>query len=284
MTDVLTQVSDPLNVASDTKARIRTAGGGSGANTACWLAAEGMSVTFCGRVGTDPFGREAIDWLRAAGVEPAVAVDPTAPTGTCVVLVGRDGERTMLPDAGANSFLVDDDLPRGAFREGAHLHLSGYTLLNPGSRAAGRAALRRGRECGMTVSVDASSAAPLEAVGAKAFLSWIRHVDLLFCNADEAEVLMADRSSELSGQFLTRFVPEVVVKRGAEGASWYGRRAAEGVDVPAERVEIVDTVGAGDAFAAGFLSIWLVDGAPAAALTCGHLLAARAVSQPGARP
>jgi sugar/nucleoside kinase (ribokinase family) len=283
MTDVITQVDRPFAVGSDTQAKVRTAGGGSGANTACWLAFAGARVTFCGRVGTDPFGTDAVSALRSAGVVSAVSVDGMAPTGTCVVLVGPDGERSMLPDAGANSMLTEDDLPRLAFVEGAHLHLSGYTLLNPGSRKAGRAAIDRARKAGMTVSVDASSAAPLEAVGPKAFLSWVRPVDLLLCNADEAFVLVDSPDVPRAAALLIRHVPEAVVKTGADGAWWAGRRA-DPAFAGAQPAKVVDTTGAGDAFAAGFLPAWLAGAGPGAALAAGHRLGAAAVAQIGARP
>src|SRR6185295_20293218 len=106
----------------------------------------------------------------AHGVTPAVAVDPSLPTGTCVVLVAPGGERSMLPDAGANAALSPADLPDDAFAAGAHLHLAGYALLRDGPpREAALAALRRARAAGMTVSVDPSSAEPLVRFGTARF-------------------------------------------------------------------------------------------------------------------
>jgi len=102
MTDVVTHVDDPLALGSDTRARVRTRQGGAGGNVAAWLAALGLPVAVMGRVGDDPFGREAVDVVTAAGVETHVALDPQVATGACVGLVGRDGARTMLPDAAAN--------------------------------------------------------------------------------------------------------------------------------------------------------------------------------------
>src|SRR5919197_2733322 len=266
MVDVVARLSGPLARGSDTAARIERHGGGQGANVAAWLATSGVPVTFVGRAGGDALGREAVAELEAGGVDARVTFDAERPTGTCLVLVEPGGERTMVPDPGANDALVVDELP-----EAAHLHLAGYTLLRPGSRAAGRQALTQARTRGMTTSLDASSAAPLAAVGAARFLEWAGPVDLLLPNEDEAALLPNPVP-----------VPEIVVKRGAAGVLWTdGSRT---VRRAAEAVEVVDTTGAGDAFAAGLLSAWRPGGDPEAALAAGCGLAGRAVSKPGARP
>ena len=108
----------------------------------------------------------ALAELRAGGVELEVAIDPRAPTGTCIVIVEPGGERTMLPDRGANAALEPADLPIDEFAEGKHLHLSGYTLLDPGSRSAGLVALEHARAAGMTISVDPGLRGAAAAVGA----------------------------------------------------------------------------------------------------------------------
>lgn len=277
MVDLVARLSGPLARGSDTPARIERHGGGQGANVAAWLAACGGPVTFVGRVGDDPFGHEAVAALEAAGVDAHVEFDPGRPTGTCLVLVDPGGERTMVPDPGANDALELGDLP-----EGAHLHLAGYTLLREGSRAAGIRALALARERGMTTSLDPSSAAPLATVGAARFLEWSVPVDLLLPNADEAALLSGHSDADHAARALTAAATEVVVKLGAAGAAWSG-----GTEVrrrPAEKVEVVDTTGAGDAFAAGLLSAWRPGGDPEAALAAGCRLAARAVAKPGARP
>ncbi len=285
MVDVLAAMSGPLARGSDTPSVVTTAGGGSAANVAAWLAALGVPATFVGRVGDDALGRESVSALVDRGVTAYVGTDAERTTGTCLVLVEPGGERSMLPDAGANSTLTPDDLPRAPFRPGAHLHLSGYTLLNEGSREAGLAALALAAEAGMTVSVDPSSAAPLAAVGAARFLAWTAGVDLLLANRDEAAVLAGSgdpRDPHLAAQHLGESYREVVVKLGADGSLWHG--GFIGASAPAERVEVVDTTGAGDAFAAGFLASWLLHPEPETALAAGNRLAARVVGRMGARP
>ena len=102
MVDVIARAEGPLARGSDTPASVSLEGGGSGANVAAWAAALGTPVGFACRVGDDLPGRRAVDALLAAGVEVHAGVDRERPTGTCVVLVEPGGERTMLPDPGAN--------------------------------------------------------------------------------------------------------------------------------------------------------------------------------------
>jgi sugar/nucleoside kinase (ribokinase family) len=227
----------------------------------------GVPVALVARAGDDDAGRSAVAKLRGHGVDvSAVGFDRSRATGTCVVLVAPDGERSMLPDAGANAALSAEDLP--ALDAPAHLHLAGYTLLRDGPpRAAALEALRRARGAGMTISLDPSSAAPLRAFGPERFLDLAGPVDLLLPNRDEATVL---------GPLVAR-AREVVVTMGADGAVWTD--GASEVTSPAVAGGVVeDTTGAGDAFTAGFLAAWLDGVAPADALGSANALAARALA------
>ncbi|HST49644.1 MAG TPA: carbohydrate kinase family protein [Jatrophihabitans sp.] len=156
--DICALLPGPLVHGSDTPAPVSYLHGGSAANTAAWLASLGVPCLFAGRVGEDAFGREAVAALRAQGVRTRVATDPVAPTGACLVLIDPDGERTMVPSAGANANLSPADLGPDLLRAGDHLHLSGYALLNDGSRDAARYALELAGAAGASVSVDAASA------------------------------------------------------------------------------------------------------------------------------
>lgn len=283
MVDVITVMSGPLARGSDTPSQVRARGGGSAANVATWLAAQEVPTAYVGRVGDDALGRESVDALTGAGVQAWVSVDDEAPTGTCVVLVEPGGERSMLPDAGANATLLPADVPPTVFRPGGHLHLSGYTLLSRGSREAGLTAVSLAAAAGMTVSVDPSSAALLEEVGADRFLDWTRGADVLLANADEATVLSGARDPHTAAARLGDHYREVVVKLGRDGALW--QQGFIVASAPAERgVDVVDTTGAGDAFASGFLASWLLHPEPESALAAGNRLAARVVGQVGARP
>ncbi|SDG33498.1 Sugar or nucleoside kinase, ribokinase family [Sinosporangium album] len=285
MTDAVARARYALARASDTPAIVTMHGGGSGANIASWLAVEGTEVAFIGRRGADITGRNRDMELMGYGVDARLVMDPERPTGTCVVLVTHKGERTMLSDPGANAALSPEDLPRDLFAQGAHLHVSGYTLVNEGSREAGLAALELARREGMSISVDAASAAPLERTGAEPFLEWTHAAKLLFCNISQAKVLTGRDEPSSAAKVLTAWFPQVVIKLAEDGALWYTNNRPEPVKVAAESIDrVVDGTGAGDAFTAGFLTPWLEGKPPADALSAGCRLAAKAISYLGARP
>jgi sugar/nucleoside kinase (ribokinase family) len=284
MVDVVAAAAAPLAHASDTDARVRWTGGGAAANVAAWLADAGVPVALVSRVGDDVAGRAAVGELRDAGVDVRAAVDPARATGTCVVVIGADGERTMLPDRGANLALAAEDLPAELFAAGGHLHLSGYVLLHAGPRGAGHAALERARAAGMTISVDPASAAPLRAAGAETVLGWIAGADVLLPNQDEAAVLTGEDDPERAARVLLARAGarEVVVTLGAGGALWTDGVAV--ARVPAVAAELVDTTGAGDAFAAGWLAARRGGAEAQEALHAACATGARAVTHAGARP
>jgi len=288
VTDVLAVLRAPLATGSDTPADVRFTGGGAAANTAAWLASVGVEVTLVAAVGVDAAGDARLAELTAAGVRLAVRRCPDAPTGTVVVLADSS-ERTMLFDRGANLLLAPSDVDAALASSGArHLHLSGYTLLHERSRPAGRHALAAARERGLTTSVDAASAEPLR--HATGFLDWVRGTDVLLANVDEARVLASPltaaadgTAADLAGTLAAAGIGAVVVKHGRAG-SVLATGSGPVVTAPAEDVTAVDSTGAGDAFAAGFLSAWLSGADPQAALRAGAHLGARAVTTVGARP
>jgi ribokinase len=279
MTDVLAVHAPPLAVGSDTPAQVTMRGGGSGANTAAWLAALRVPPIFVGVVGTDEAGAARVAELTAAGVRAVVRRAGGAATGTVVVL-SDGGDRTMLCDRGANLLLSPADVDAGLAAGATHLHLSGYALLDHRCRPAGQHALAA---MGITTSVDAASAAPLRLVGAAAFLAWVRGTDLLLANLDEAVALVGDGSPVELAARLTGWARHAVVKCGADGAVW-ASAGRDPVSVPAPSVPVVDPTGAGDAFAAGLLASWLGGGSPIDALHAAVAAGATAVGVVGGRP
>jgi sugar/nucleoside kinase (ribokinase family) len=287
ITDVVAVHSGPLASDSDTPAGITTTGGGSGANTAAWLAHLGEAVELLGVVGVDPAGEDRLAELTEAGVGSSCLVwSRTAPTGTIIVLT--DGtHRTFVTDRGANHELqpshVDEALT--ALPGLTHVHLSGYTLLDESSRPAGRRALAVAAERGLSTSVDAASVEPLRQVGPDQFLAWVAGTDLLLANLDEARMLTASVDGSAPEQVaaaLARSVPEVVVKLGPGGAVW--ARGGEIRTVPAVSAEVADTTGAGDAFAAGLLAARLAGADVDTSLAAAVRLGAVAVGLIGGRP
>ncbi|MGY1771125.1 carbohydrate kinase family protein [Blastococcus sp. SYSU D00813] len=280
-TDVVAVLSGEPAPGSDRPAAIRSRGGGAGANVAVHLARQGVPVTFAGCVGADPAGAALVAELAAAGVDVAVRTVAGGVTGTIVSLVEPGGERSMLADRGANLDLAPDDVPSPA--AGGHLHLSGYTLLDPRPRAAGLAALAAAAAGGATTSVDPASTGPLAAHGVDRWLADTAGVTLLLPNADEARLLTGCADVTDAARALAARHAAVAVTLGAEGALWCAGDAL--VHRPAPATAVVDTTGAGDAFTAGLLAAWLADGDadPARLLHRGAAVAAEVVRRPGAR-
>ncbi|SNS39674.1 Sugar or nucleoside kinase, ribokinase family [Geodermatophilus saharensis] len=274
-------LSGPPAPGSDRPAVIRSRGGGAGGNVAVHLAALGVPVVLAGCVGDDPAGAALVADLATAGVGLAVRTVPGAASGTVVSLVEPGGQRSMLADRGANLELRADDVPVPA--PGGHLHLSGYTLLDERPRAAGLAALAAARVAGCTVSLDPASTGPLSSYGVDRWLADTAGADLLLPNADEARLLTGCTDVADAARALARRHPAVAVTLGADGALWASAGAL--VHRPAHPADVVDTTGAGDAFTAGLLSVWLAeaDGDPATALDAGLARAAAVVGRPGAR-
>ena len=281
MVDVTAIVGEPLNYASDTPAKVTFQPGGAAVNTACWLANDGAGATLIGAIGDDPFANIVTENLASFNVNSALTTIKGSTTGTCIIIVDERGERTMLPDPGANAGLAVEDLPTSSFRAGDHLHLSGYTLMNASTRAVGMSALHQAREAGMTTSLDPASAAPLSHDPAMLDAALLT-IDLLIANEAEASVLTGIIDPRLALASLAGRVPTVAVKRGHLGS--IAQRARVQRETDAITVTVVDTTGAGDAFAAGFLPPWILGRDLAECLGQASISAARAVARVGAGP
>jgi sugar/nucleoside kinase (ribokinase family) len=280
-TDVVVVLRGEPAPGSDRPASITSRGGGAGGNVAAHLAQLGTRVRLVGCVGDDPAGAGLAAELSAVGVRLALRTVPGWATGTVVSLVETDGSRSMLTDRGANLELAPADVVVPS--RGGHLHLSGYTLLDPRPRTAGLVAIGAARAAGCTVSVDPASTEPLRHYGVERFLADTEAATLLLPNTAEARLLTGCADVEEAGRTLAGRYPVVVVKLGPDGALWVTRDAM--VHRPAQPATVVDTTGAGDAFAAGLLSVWLAAPAvsPETALDAGLARAAQVVSRPGAR-
>jgi sugar/nucleoside kinase (ribokinase family) len=244
--------------------------GGSGAITAAGSARLGLRTALVSVVGDDSFGRLQLDALRARGVDVGgVRVDPTLPTGVTVVL-SRGDDRAILTAPGTigvlRGELVDLDLLRGA----RHVHATSY-FLQPGLRADLPELLGVARAAGATVSLDTN----WDPAG-----SWddgldrlLGMLDVFLPNAAEARLITGEPDVEVAASALAAQVGTVAVKLGASGG--LARSGAATVRRAALAAELVDTTGAGDSFAAGFLAGRLLghplERALALAVACGSL-------------
>jgi ribokinase len=257
--DVIVRLEQPLATGADATSQIVLCPGGQAANVAAWIAALGGSARFVGKRGADDAGVIPALHLHDLGVE---LVGPVVPAGNGVIvsLVQPTGERTMCSDRGVAIDLVPEELDAGWFGDCDHLHVSGYALLREPVRFAAARAIELARAHGARVSVDLSSWSAIRDYGAERFRTDLLRLlpDVVFANEEEDEIL----GGPIEGVTW-------IVKRGAGGASF------DGVVHSTVPVEAVDSTGAGDAFAAG----WLVGG-PALALETG----ARCVRQAGSMP
>jgi sugar/nucleoside kinase (ribokinase family) len=279
--DIVVQPLRAVEPDNDTPATITARPGGSAGNSAAWLGGLGADVFFVGRVGAADADRHAA-LFRAAGVEPRLTIDDRLPTGAVVSIV-EGQSRTMLTQRGANTAFdpasVTDDLLEAA----AVLHLTGYTLFGAADHAPYRALFARAREHDVAISVDPGAASFLRGDGAARFLAAVDGATILFPNLDEGRALTGrSRTDEIARALSDRF-PIVALTLGATGclALSAGR---ECVEVAAGPAEVVDTTGAGDAFAAGFLADWVRSRSVAAAARAGVGAAARSVGVVGGRP
>ncbi|MGC9496608.1 carbohydrate kinase family protein [Streptomyces sp. WG7] len=285
ITDVVARHRGPLAAGTDTAASIRRLPGGAGANVACWAAYAGCGdVRLLGRVGAD-----AAAWhereLVARGVRPLLVVDPAAPTGTviCLVDTGDSAERTFLTDSGASLRTGPGDWSDALLDGVARLHLSGYLLFSEPSRALAQVALAAAHARGVPVSLDPASAGFLTGLGVGRFLDLVAGVDVLLPSRDEACLLTGLSDPVDAAAKLSRHVPLVIAKQGAEGAL-VARSGAVCARVPTAPASPRDSTGAGDAFTGAFLAALLAGAGPEAAAAAGCRAGARAVERVGARP
>lgn len=283
--DISVRPLEAVTAASDTNAEIRRHAGGSAANVAAWLGHLGTPVRFVGRVGAEGVERHRCE-LEKHGVDVHLAGDPESSTATIVLQLDGAGERTMFVDRGANGALALEDLPSDVWDGVDWLHLTGYTLFDHGTRPVASALLSAARERGIGASVDPSTVSFLRACGGQTFLEWIDGAELIFPNLEEARVLVDARGPQIDLDALAARVPHVVVTLGSMGAAYVSGPDHGGVreQVTAPRIDVADTTGAGDAFAAGFLSAWTRGADPRMSLDAGRTAAERCVSRPGARP
>jgi sugar/nucleoside kinase (ribokinase family) len=284
VTDIVVRPHGPISHGTDTTSSISISGGGSGANTAAWIGALGGSCDFVGRVGADQAQwHESL--LTTVGVQTFLAVDATLPTARIVVLVDPTGERTMLTDRGANDALCVADLARPGIVIGPNsiVHVSGYTLLFEGPRAAGLHALDAAHRRGAVSSVDPNSSGFLSSVGSEAFFALTAGVEFCFPNFDEVRSLTGCSDVAAGACELTSRYPTVVCKLGAEGA-FVAQNGKVVAREPAVNAGVVDTTGAGDSFAGGFLTGLAKGLGMDDCLHVALATAARSVAIVGARP
>jgi len=259
--------------------------GGSAANTLAGMAALGARCAFVGQVAQDQFGDVFRHDIRAGGIAfetPPLAGD--VPTGQCLILVSPDGERTMNTMLGAGQFLHKDAIDEALVASAGILYLEGYMWDPVEPRAAMRRAMVAARKAGRKIAFTASESFIISLHRAD-FLELIDggQFDILFVNEHELATLTGEADFETGLAAIAAKVPVLVATRSEKGAVAiaHGERA----EVAAEPVaKVVDTTGAGDQFAAGFLTGYVRGEPLARCLKRGAICAAEVISHFGPRP
>jgi sugar/nucleoside kinase (ribokinase family) len=278
--DVISQLKEPINYGNDTASRISSHPGGQAANVSTWITRTHSKAQLVARVGNDPVGFALISDLDKYGVEHMNLMHSGRPTGVVVILVDANGERTMFPDNGANADLEVSDLPPLDDVDG--VYLSGYALLDFRSRDAVLSMIGKIKAAGKPIYFDPTTTGAMKIVSRDEVLSWVKLMDGILLNSEEALYLGDAKDVETAEKNLTAYTPLVVIKLGSRGAmAVHGDIFAK---VSAVTTNVVDTTGAGDSFAAGFIPKWLETNDLEASLSAGTALAAKCVATVGARP
>ncbi len=225
--------------------------GGAAANTVIGLGQLGTAAGFLGKLGKDDEGKLFRRNLKASHVRTdALKEDPQLPTGHCISLITPDSERTMRTFMGASETLAPEDLTKEDFRGYSHCLMEGYMLRN---LPLVLAILQLAKAANLTICLDLS--APEIVKKSQLILPQLLtdFVEVLFANELEATALTGQTEPEASLRAMTTFCRLPVVKRGREGALIWDAQQQRPVAVPAVTVKAVDTTGAGDLWAAGFL-------------------------------
>ena len=272
--DVVVWLSAEPNLGTDTDSIIQRTRGGSAANVAMFAALTGTESRFIGQVGNDALGQQLCSSLQQAGVD--VCVVSEGRTGSIVVLVQPNGERTFLTDRGVASqlSLVDASLMANV----SILHVPSYSLVTEPLASTSLLYIKAAHSLGAVISVDASSTSVLEHFGVVRYKSLIQSIQpqVFLCNEDEAGLLGVGATEGMPGAALT------VIKRGAHSTLAISQNNQHCEVAVAPVPNIVDTTGAGDAFAAGFLPTFVATSDVESAIARGHAVAARVLRSPGA--
>lgn len=232
--------------------------GGAESNVAVGLARLGVTTAWLGRVGRDPLGERIVRELRGEGLSVTAVVDAGAPTGLMLKETPSAAASAVhyYRAGSAGSRLRPDDVPPGWVERSRLLHLTGITpLLSASARDTVHDTIDRAKAAGVPVSFDVNyrSALAAPAVASPVLREIAERATIVFGGVDELALLHPDAATEAAVRLLHESgVEEVVVKRGEDGAALH--RAGEVFEAPAFAISPLDTVGAGDAFVAGYLS------------------------------
>ena len=252
----LVDFSHIQDVLDRTLAKPEIVAGGSASNTAVGVAKLGGEARFVGKCGQDDLGDKYAADLKQCGVDPLLFTSAT-PTGQALSIITPDAQRSLLTHLGASSEMAPNEITSQCFENAAIVHIEGYLLFNPDLM---QAVLNSSKAAGALISLDLASFTVVEANKERVINIAEKYVDILIANEDEAEAFTGETDEARAIQNLATKAPMAVLKVGPKGSFI----AHDGQIISIEPVKgghAVDTTGAGDLWAAGFL-YGLVEGMP----------------------
>ncbi|MFQ5355354.1 MAG: adenosine kinase [Mariprofundaceae bacterium] len=237
-----------LNALSDHS--VHNCSGGSACNTIVGLADFGGTAAYACKVGNDDYGKAYLSEMRSLGI--TIEVEPaTGQTGTCVVLITRDAQRTMLTHLGVSSELSEADIDGSEIAKAKYVYIEGYLFTGETTRAAALKAIDLARQHGVKVALTVSDPFLIDLYRGEFWRLIEGPVDLLFCNLEEARALSGKTDPIECAHAIHRHTDNVALTLGKDGSIIMH----EGEAIPIEGVQVraVDTTGAGDMYAAGVL-------------------------------
>lgn len=255
--DLTITASHAVALGSDTSGTIQMHGGGSAANVAAWAARAGLASRFIGAVGDDPTADFLVDELLTHGVDVRPIRRAKSRSRAIAVLVGEDGNRSLISDQDTTVTPGLDDYDPGWFEGIDWLHLTGYTYIAFHSRALFGHLTREATARSIPYSIDPSAAQLLRTNCHRSdVLDAFRGARILFPSHDEAEYLTGTSDPAEAAEQLLELAHCVAVTCGPDGVH-IARRGYATIHVEAQRTTVVNTLGCGDAFVAGFLAAQL---------------------------
>lgn len=231
--------------------RVTRCAGGSAANTIVGIAEFGGRAAYVGKVANDPVGQFFLDDMRRVGVRIEVPPAPGGQSGTCVVLITDDAQRTMLTNLAVSATLGPDDINPDEIRQAKYIYVEGYLFAGEPTRSAALRAIEIAKRAGVKVAFTVSDPFLIQ-YHREEFWSLIEGpVDLLFCNLEEARALTGKLDAVDCAHEIHRHAENVALTLGGDGSILM--HAGATIPIEGLPVQAVDTTGAGDMFAAGIL-------------------------------
>ena len=231
-------------------AAVTRCAGGSAANTIMGVADFGGTATYAGKVGNDALGEFFLQDMRKIGVTIDVPAS-SQPTGTCVILITDDAQRTMLTNLGASATLSPEDIDADLIRAAEYVYVEGYLFGGEPTRSAALEAIRLAKEHGVKVAFTVSDPMLVTHLRDEFWGLIEGPVDLLFCNLDEARSLTGEEDAIDCAHAIHQHSDNVALTMSDQGSILM--HAGDAIPIESVTVDAVDTTGAGDMYAAGVL-------------------------------